>query len=81
MKKLMLEAWYQCVVLLTQGQSQRQVALQVGCSREAVQLAWRRYQQAGNEEDLARSGQPRKITRADDCTLIRNSMRGRRRTA
>lgn len=67
----------QAVILLREGQSQRQVASALNMSQSAVSRVYRRYQETGNFNRRRGSGRKRCTSERDDRFIISTSLRNR----
>ena len=71
----------QTVALQESGLSQRQIAVQLGCSRGAVRNAIKRYRETGGYKDRLGRGRPFLSTRRENRILVRAARQDRRKTS
>jgi transposase len=71
----------QIVLLHSQGESERNIAKTIKCSRGAVQLTLKRHKTTGCFKSKRRTGRKKKTTAREDRILSRMSLKNRRRTS
>lgn len=79
MPKVDLQDRYRIVFLHEQGRTQRQIAVEVGCSQSSVHKILKKKLETGSVLDKPKQGRPKKVTAREDQYLKVTSLRHRTR--